>query len=163
MARTIFFGKERTTSKSVEYLAAHDVDELGRQFEGRALEAEILGRRRQDEAEIDVDDVALAVEEDVAVVPVLDLDQVADERVGGDALDEIALRRQVGLRIGRAVLAQKVLEQRHARVLLDLVQRHRVQDRLDHPRVVRQHQDPVRPTTALGVSNSSDAKQTRSN
>jgi hypothetical protein len=41
----------------------------------------------------DVDDVPLLVDHDVAVVAVLDAEQVGDEGVGGQALGEVALRR----------------------------------------------------------------------
>ena len=54
-------------------LAAHHFDELFRQFERRVLEAQILGRRRQHEAKVDVDDVPFIVQQNVAVVSILDL------------------------------------------------------------------------------------------
>lgn len=40
----------------------------------------------------DVDDVALLVQHDVAVVPVLDLQQEQQEAVGGHAADEVITR-----------------------------------------------------------------------
>jgi hypothetical protein len=80
--------------KHVALLAAHDFDELWRHLEGRALEAEIFGRAAKDESVVDVDDVALAVEQDVAVVAVLDLDEVGDNTIGRAALDELALSRK---------------------------------------------------------------------
>ena len=53
--------------------AAHHGHELGGELEGGALEAEVLGRAGEDEAVVDVDEVALAVKKDVAVVAVLHL------------------------------------------------------------------------------------------
>ena len=57
----------------VALLAAHDLDKLGGHLEGGALEAQVLGGAAQDEAVVDVDEVALAVQQDVAVVAVLHL------------------------------------------------------------------------------------------
>ena len=54
--------------------AAHHGHELGGELEGGALEAEVLGRAGEDEAVVDVDEVTLAVKEDVAVVTILHLD-----------------------------------------------------------------------------------------
>lgn len=45
----------------------------GTDLEGRLLEIDVAGGARQQEAEVDVDDVALRVQQDVPVVPVLDL------------------------------------------------------------------------------------------
>lgn len=45
------------------------VHKLRRQLEGGGFEAEVPGRAGQDEAEVDVDDVALGVQQDVPVVP----------------------------------------------------------------------------------------------
>lgn len=46
------------------------------------------------EAEVDVDDVALLIQHDVAVVPVLDLQEVADQAVTCHALCEVSLSFQ---------------------------------------------------------------------
>ena len=54
--------------------AAHHGHELGGELEGGALEAEVLGRAGEDEAVVDVDEVTLAVQEDIAVVTILHLD-----------------------------------------------------------------------------------------
>ena len=72
--------------------AAEDLDVLERELEGRGLEADVAGRVGEHEAEVDVDEVPVAVEEDVAVVPVLDLQQVRHERVARERLGEVALR-----------------------------------------------------------------------
>ena len=45
------------------------------------------------ERQTDVDDVALLVNHDVAVVPVLDLEQEPDDTVGCHRLDEVLPRR----------------------------------------------------------------------
>ena len=54
--------------------ASHHGHELGGELEGGALEAEVLGRAGEDEAVVDVDEVTLAVQENVAVVTILHLD-----------------------------------------------------------------------------------------
>ena len=72
--------------KILEHVAAqpaHHFHKLRGELEGGALEAQVLGRAAQDEAVVDVNEVALAVEQDVAVVPVLDLQDVAEKGVPG--------------------------------------------------------------------------------
>lgn len=49
--------------------SAHHVHEFGRQLERRLLEAQILWRNAQDEAKVDVDQVAVSVQQNVSVVP----------------------------------------------------------------------------------------------
>ena len=46
------------------------LDKLWRQLEGRALKPKVLSRRAgQDESKVNVDDVALGVQENVAIMP----------------------------------------------------------------------------------------------
>lgn len=88
------------------------------QLERRALERDDAGGVRDHEAEVDVDDVALCVDEDVAVVSVSDLEEVADQRVGCQALQEVQLsdfevlhedlRVDVSQREVRVLLLQRV-------------------------------------------------------
>ena len=61
------------------------------------------------------------VKQNVAVVSVLDLQQVADETIAGAALDEIPLCREKLLRNRLAKLLQEVVEQRKLGVLFDLI------------------------------------------
>ena len=63
--------------KHVAVHASHHGHELGGELEGGALEAEVLGRAGEDEAVVDVDEVTLAVKEDVAVVTILHLERNA--------------------------------------------------------------------------------------
>jgi hypothetical protein len=49
--------------------SAHDSHKLLRELEGGALEAEVLGGGREDEPKVNVDEVALVVEQNVTVVP----------------------------------------------------------------------------------------------
>ncbi len=53
------------------------------QFEGRLLESHISGRWGQYEREIDVNDMAVCVDQDVIVMPILDGEEVLDETVTG--------------------------------------------------------------------------------
>lgn len=46
----------------------------------------------EQETEVDVDDVSIAVDHDVAVVTVLDLEDVAGDGVGGHGLNEVHAR-----------------------------------------------------------------------
>lgn len=114
----------------VRVLPTHDLHEFRRQLERGLLEAQILRRGGQDEAEVDVDEVTVALQQDIAIVPgrvaisrkifrrsvkrsaipVLDLDEVTDEAVGGAALHEVLLRREEALGGHRAVLLDEILE-----------------------------------------------------
>jgi hypothetical protein len=69
--------------------ASHQVDVLLREFEGGLLEVHVAGGDPEQEAEVDVQDVAVGVDQDVAVVPVFDEEQVADQRVPGQAVCEV--------------------------------------------------------------------------
>ena len=64
--------------------ATQDIYILHGQFEWRGLEAQVPRRVRKHEAEVDVHDMAFAVDEDVPVMPVLDLEEVRDEGVACD-------------------------------------------------------------------------------
>ena len=98
-----------------------------RQLERRALERDDARRVRDHEAKVDVDDVALGVDQDVPVVSVLHLEQVADQRVRCEALQEVQLRDLEVLHEDLRV----DLPQRLVRVLLlQRVQRYRVWDEL---------------------------------
>ena len=57
---------------------AEDLDVLERELERGGLEADVAGRVGEHEPEVDVDEVPVAVEEDVAVVSILDLEEVGD-------------------------------------------------------------------------------------
>ena len=73
-------------------VAVHDLQQLARELEGGRLEADATGAIGQHKAKVDMNDVAAVVQEDVAVMAVLDLQQVAHQAVGGHALCKIALR-----------------------------------------------------------------------
>ena len=104
--------------------SAEDVDIVLRELERRHLEPDRAGRVAQHEAKVDVcparfvstaeklsarerdeltDEVALAVDEDVAVVSVFELQEVADDRVRRQALDKGVLRFPVPRRVDRTV------------------------------------------------------------
>jgi hypothetical protein len=87
---------------------AHQINVLARQFERRRFEVESTGRVPQHEAVVDVDQMSLLVEHDVAVVTVFDLQQVAHDGIARQAVHELfhclavarTVRRSVAL-IGR--------------------------------------------------------------
>ena len=81
---------------------------LQREFERGSLEPNISRRVGKHETKIDMDEMSVAVEEDVAVVPVFDLEEVGDERVSCERLCKVALRadvlggRRVAIRLSTA-------------------------------------------------------------
>ena len=71
--------------------ATEDLDVLERQFKWRRLETDVTGRVREHEAEVDVNEVPVAVEEDVAVVSVFNLEQIRHEGITSKRFGEVAL------------------------------------------------------------------------
>ena len=62
------------------------------------------------EAEVNVDDMTFAVDHDVSVVSVLDLEDVASDGVGGHGLDEVEASTLEGDRVLPAVLGDEEVE-----------------------------------------------------
>lgn len=70
--------------KLLQRLALHptqDLNILKRQLKRRRLETDVPRRIREHEPEVDMDEVAVAIEEDVAVVSVFDLEEVTNDGV----------------------------------------------------------------------------------
>ena len=88
---------------------AHHSDHFARQLERGPLELDSAGGNVEAEAEVDVQDVARVVDHDVAVMPVLELQQVGDDAVGGHALDEVVPSLLEPDRVLAAVLRGKVI------------------------------------------------------
>lgn len=71
-------------------LAAKDVHVLLVQLEGRLFKLYAFSRGvGEEEAEVNVNHVAVLVDEDVGVVSVLDLQDVADQRVSSEGVTEV--------------------------------------------------------------------------
>jgi len=75
-------------------VGVHDLKQLASQFEGRSLEVDTTWGVAEHEAKVDVDDVAALVQHDVAIVPVLDLQEEADQAVPCHALYKVSLSLQ---------------------------------------------------------------------
>ena len=60
-------------------------------LERRRFKADVARGVRQHKAKVNMDEMPVAVEEDVAVVAVLNLEEVRHERVAGQRLREVAL------------------------------------------------------------------------
>ncbi|GIX64560.1 arginyl-tRNA synthetase family protein [Babesia caballi] len=112
--------------------AAQHVGHVLGELEGGLLELHVGGGGGpQEEPEVDVQDVALAGDEQVAVVPVLDLEQVAEQRVAGQRVDEVVHGAVELGAAARAELAQKVVLQSAPVGLADAVAAHAVLDEAD--------------------------------
>lgn len=72
-------------------LATKHVDVLLSQLEGHRLKVEVAWAVREHEAKVDVHHVASRVKQDVSVVPVLDLQDVAQERIPYHGSHEVLL------------------------------------------------------------------------
>ena len=128
----------------VGLLAADEVEVLLGELEGRLLEVDSAGGHAEDEAEVDVDDVALHVEQDVAVVPVLELEHVGEDGGAGQRGHEVLPRRLQLLLRGEHL--REELPQLPLPLLpppLHLVHRNRVLHELQQSRVLTQHDDLV--------------------
>ena len=75
-----------------------------RHLEWRRLKADIASRRiRKHESKVNVNEVSIAVDEDVSVMPVLDLEEVRHDRVTSEGFDKVALSAAEASRLGFAV------------------------------------------------------------
>ncbi len=73
--------------------------------------------------------------------PVFDLEQIADDTVGGAALHKVLAGGKKALRVGRTVLPHDVVLQGHLRVPPNLMERHSVRHQLDQATVRPCHYD----------------------
>ena len=71
--------------------SAQHLDVLQRQLERRGLEPDIPRRVRQHEPKVNMDQVTVAVQQDVAVMAVLDLEEVGDYGVPGQRFRKVSL------------------------------------------------------------------------
>lgn len=116
---------------SGRFEAAHDVDHLERQLERGSFEVDATGTDVEEKTEIDVGDVPVAVDHHVAVVSVADLEQVAENRVGGHGPDE----GDAGALEGLAVLGTELSQEEGLEVVdlgsTHLITRGRVRNDVD--------------------------------
>mmetsp|Transcript_35784 Transcript_35784/g.70476 ORF Transcript_35784/g.70476 Transcript_35784/m.70476 type:complete len:229 (+) Transcript_35784:641-1327(+) len=70
----------------------HDLHKLVGQFEQRRFEWDVSGTVREHEPKVHMDHVAFAVNQNIRVVPVSDVEHVADDRVGSHRIHERLLR-----------------------------------------------------------------------
>ena len=78
----------------------HDFKQLTSQLEGRPLEVDTPRGVAEHETKVNMDDVTSLTEHDVAIVPVLDLQEEANQAVACHALHKVPL----GLQAGRCAL-----------------------------------------------------------
>ena len=84
--------------------AAHERDVLAGELEGRRLEVDIAARRvGEEEPKVNVDDTARAVEQNVAIVAVLDLQQVTHDGPRRRGVHKVAQGAPVAPAAARAV------------------------------------------------------------
>ena len=67
------------------------LDKLVGQLKRRGFKSQVARGAGQHKPKVNVQDVALGIEEDVAVVSVFDLHKVAEQRVGSQAFHKVAL------------------------------------------------------------------------
>ena len=72
-------------------VGVHDLKQLASQLEGGSLEVDTTRGVAEHEAKVDVDDVAPLIQHDVAIMPVLDLQEEADQTVPCHALYKVSL------------------------------------------------------------------------
>ena len=117
-------------------VAVHHLEIFSRELERGRLKVYTSGGRGQHEVEVDVYHVSVVVQQDVAVVPVLHLQDVRQDGVPGERLDEVPLRLPEPRLAGRAKPSLEVLPQARAprRPALDGVDGRSVGDSLDERR-----------------------------
>ena len=77
---------------------AHHFNVFRRKFERSRFEANVARRIGEHESEVDMDKVALPIEQDVAVMTIFDLQEVGDEGIACEGLCKIPLST---LKLGR--------------------------------------------------------------
>ncbi len=82
-----------------------------RQFERCSLEAHVTRRVAKHEAKVDVDQVTFPVDQDVTVMPVLNLQEVCDNAVTCKRFDEVSLRASESSRVHLAVRLAEVKDE----------------------------------------------------
>ena len=93
--------------------SVHHLYGLPCQLEGGRLEPHPLSRAaKEEEPKVYVYDVAVLGEQNVAVVPVLDLEQVAHHRVGSHGLNEVCFGAGVAVAPRGSEVVQKEVAQR---------------------------------------------------
>lgn len=126
------------------YVAAHDEAHLGGDFHV-GLEADVAtGRAFDHEPEVDVNDVSVLVEHQIAIVSIFDLNKKHEQTVAGHGHDEIATRALKFGRVGSSVLVQKVLIQIGGRLTSDLIARVRLGHTFDHAAARLRGYHPIR-------------------
>ena len=70
-------------SEDVRLEALHQVHVVLSQFEGCPLETHVAWGTRKHETKVDMDDMPVCINQDVLVVPILNLEQVLHQRVPG--------------------------------------------------------------------------------
>mmetsp|Transcript_33658 Transcript_33658/g.51947 ORF Transcript_33658/g.51947 Transcript_33658/m.51947 type:complete len:312 (-) Transcript_33658:3040-3975(-) len=90
--------------------ASEHLNHFGGELEGSALELHSFSRGvREEESKVNMHDVPLDINKDVTVMSVLDLEDVAEQRVGSQRLAEVLPRLLVLASLGRAELLLEVL------------------------------------------------------
>ena len=97
-------------SEGVGILATHNIKHLLCQFEWCRLKLDSLaGRIGQQEAKVDMQHVTLNVDQDVLIVSVLDLQDVADKTVGAQGVGKVLNSLLIALPTGLAILRVEVV------------------------------------------------------
>ena len=103
-------------------VAAHNVDELFGQLEVCTFEPHVLARGPvEDEAEIDVNNVPCIIYHDVPIVPVFNLENVANHGVGRETFYEVKARHLEFTSVFIPKLLQEVLVKIYLKGFSELV------------------------------------------
>lgn len=89
-------------------------------------------RNIKDEAKVNVDEIAFIADQDVAIVAILDLEDVTDDTVGSLTFDEVLTRHLVVHGVGQSKFVDEVLVKRAAIGLAHLVTTHGVGNNFDN-------------------------------
>lgn len=123
-------------------LSTHDVQVLLRELEGRFFEADVAWRVLEVEAEVDVDQVALRVNQYVSIVTIFDIEQVLEDTIASHAFNKVPLRCfEVVLEVLMEEGAQVPLSR--GKLLLQVVHRVCVGNELKNARVAAGHEDLI--------------------
>ncbi len=119
--------------ENVRLSSFHQLHVVGSELKWRLLKPHISWRRGQDEGEINMNDVAISVNENIIVVPVLDWKQVLDKTVASQALNEVG---DCSFPVQTEDLFVDVFKRLFARFFLQIADSSSVIDELNQPAVV---------------------------
>src|ERR1700722_11767491 len=138
---------------------AHHSDHFRRELEWGALKLDATWRDIETESEVDVQDVALVVDHDIAIMPVLELQQIAHNAVCCHRFDKFRPRLLEAHRVLTSVFRNKVIVKSVHGLSAQEVSGYRIRQDVDYTAAWRGGCDAVRVDVDVETSGVEDASE----